>query len=338
MDSAQSIDSYSDLKALSDTRRLMLIRLLMRGPATLSQLGDRVGESAAWVRHHLKILEAAGFVQYVRSQRVGGFTEKYYQASAQAYFIHRAILPEPAARGTLAIVGSHDPAFQSLADAHNQTGASPELRLASVGSLDGLIALRHGFCQLAGCHLRDPDDNSYNISFVRHLFPTDSIGLITFAHRQQGLLVARGNPLGIAGVHDLTRPDVTLVNRRRGSGTRLWLDQELQELGLAAGDIRGYLTEVDTHAAVAQAIQTGSADAGIAVLACAVEADLGFIPLFEERFDFAFGGPAWDERLASPLFDELNGAAARRLIGSRPGYRTTDTGKAVRIQPGPYRS
>ncbi|MGA9533953.1 MAG: substrate-binding domain-containing protein [Anaerolineales bacterium] len=314
---------------MSDARRLAVMRLLMRAPATLSQLGDTLGMSAARVRHHLKILEAAGFVQLIRTRRVGGFTEKYYQASAPAYFIQRAVLPAPAERGTLSIIGSHDPALESLVETHNRQGNGPELYLVSVGSLDGLIALRLGFSQVAGCHLHNPDDESYNVSFVRHLFPADRMGLITFAHRQQGLLVAAGNPLGVVGVQDLVRPDLTFVNRRRGSGTRLWLDQQLQRLGSAAEDIEGYQHEVDTHSAVAAAIESGQADAGIAVMASAVEAGLGFVPLFEERFDLAFGGPGWDEDLAAPLFDELNGARARRLIAGRPGYRSTDTGKTV---------
>jgi molybdate-binding protein/biotin operon repressor len=328
MRSSKRIHNFPDLKILSDARRLRLVQLLMREPATLSQLGQQVGKSAAWVRHHIKVLEVHGIVEQVGSHRAGGFIEKYYRASAQAYLVHQMILPATPS-GTVHIVGSDDPALVGFVDALNERRGRPSYHLTPVGSLDGLLALRHGLCELAGCHLYDPVDDSYNAGYVRHLFPSDPVRLFTFAYRQQGLLVAQGNPLGIGGLQDLTRPDVTFINRRRGSGTRLWLDQQLLARGLRPQEIGGYQDQVGTHAAVADAVQSGRADAGIAVLACAVAAGLGYIPLFEERFDLAYLGSGPDDAAAIPLLDALNGARARRLIAGLDGYRTTDTGKEV---------
>jgi molybdate-binding protein/DNA-binding transcriptional ArsR family regulator len=321
--------SFPRIKILSDARRLAVIRLLMREPATLSQLGDQLGMSAARVRHHLKILEGEGMVALVRTRPVGGFTEKYYRATAQAYFIQRAILPDPGREGTLFIIGSDDPALALLAQAMKRGRASPVLKAIPVGSLEGLMALRQGFCQVAGCHLYEPLEGTYNTSYVHHLFPGQPMELITLAHREQGLLVAPGNPLGLSGIPDLVARPVRFVNRPPGSGTRLWLDQKLADLGLEANGIEGYRREVSTHAQVAEAVRTGEADVGLAVLAVAQTHELDFIPLFEERFDLVLARPALQDPLVIPLLEALNAGPTRERIAGLAGYRTSQTGTRV---------
>lgn len=326
------INSYDRLKALSDPRRMQLIRRLMRAPATLSQLGEQVGESAAWVRHHIKVLERHDLVELVGDPPAGGFVEKYYRASASAYLVQLLILPAPGPSGAVHIVGSDDPGLRRLADELNAEAVGPEIQLTPIGSLDGLIALRQGLCQLTACHLYDPAADDFNAPFVRQLFPAQAMSLITFCQRQQGLMVASGNPKRIRGLMDLPRPDLTFVNRRNGSGTRHWLDRELRLQGISPGDVRGYSTEVSTHDAVADAVRAGRADVGLGALASARASGLEFIPLFEERFDLVLSHASSVEPSYARLLDRLTSRQARQVLARVPGYQTKHTGEWTEIE------
>lgn len=327
-----NIETIPGLKVLADDRRLAILRLLMNSRATLSQLGETLGMSAARVRHHLKLLEAAGYVELVQTNVVRGFVEKYYQATANAYFINQVVLPSPDPAGTIYEIGSHDPALEMLSRLMETEESLPKLVTVPVGSLDGLIALRQGFCQVAGCHLFDPVDGEYNTSYVRHFFPGQPMHVVTLAHRQQGLLVANGNPHSIQGLADLAREDITLINRNLGSGTRLWLDQQLSVAGLDAANIRGYDNDVNTHSQVAVAVYSGVADVGLAVYAVARHFNLDFIPLFEERFDLVISQDLTSEPLLVPFLDTVNSAEIRRQITGLAGYRTTETGREIQVK------
>jgi molybdate-binding protein len=331
MDDFREIQDISVIKLLSDERRLGIIRRLMRAPNTLSQLGEQLGMSAARVRHHLKLLEAAGMVELDHTRPAGGFIEKYYRASAGAFFFHRAILPHAAKGGTLTVIGSHDPALELLAADLSHDALLPELRPIPVGSLDGLIALKQGLCKIAGCHLYEPLSGTYNVSFVRHLFPGLAMEMVTLTHREQGFIVSPGNPKRIEGLNDLPRADLMFVNRRAGSGTRLWLDWQIREHGFDPALINGYANEVNTHAEVAQAIASGQADLGLAVSAAARASGLAFIPLFEERFDLILSGASLADPLVVRLLDAIASAPVRNRIASLAGYRTSETGNHTHV-------
>ena len=167
-----------------------------------------------------------------------------------------------------------------------------------VGSLDGLVNLRQGLCHLAGAHLLD-ETGDYNTSYVHHLFPDRPVKMVTLAYRTQGLLLAEGNPKGIHSITDLTRKNVTFINRNPGSGTRLWLDREIHRLGLTPNLIRGYMDFVHTHSESADAVQSGKADAALGIQAAAHQHGLDFIPLFEERYDLVI--PVEQVKLVHPL-------------------------------------
>ena len=332
MEPLHRIRNFEQIKTLADARRLTILRLLMAAPATLSQLGVMLGEHPARVRHHLKQLEAADLVEMVEMRVVRGFTEKYYRARASAFLLQDLILPDDPEREYLAVLGSHDLALEALAERLRQQAKSRmELLVLPVGSLDGLIALRQGSAQLAGCHLLDAESGEYNLPYVRHLLPDRQVTLLTLAHRQQGLILPAGNPLGIGGLDDLARPGLVWVNRNRGSGTRLWLDRKLGELGIAPCDLQGYQREVRTHTTVAEAVRRGKADAGLGLQAAAHQFDLDFIPLFEERFDLAIAGEASDNRRLRPLLDDLQSAEFRRLVESLGGYATAHTGDQMTV-------
>lgn len=319
------------MKSLGEPRRLEILRRLMVKAATLSQLGRVMGLHPAKVRYHLKKLEEANLVEFVSSREVRGFVEKYYKATAQAFFLNQIVLPKYDQGNSVIFLGSHDPALELLADRLEQVGPGIKLIAIPVGSLDGLIALRQGFCQMTGCHLYDPADGEYNTSYVRHFFPGQPMHLVTLAHRLQGLLIPPGNPKQVQGVGDLVRKDLTLVNRKPGSGTRLWLDQQLKSIGVSPDQVHGYSYEVRTHSEVAQAVLTGKSDVGLAVFAAAKLFKLDFIPLFEERFDFVLHADDFQSNLFLPIFEHLHSTQFRNEFTQLGGYDAHDTGKEFNI-------
>jgi len=303
----------------------------MSEPATLSQLGERLEMHPAKVRYHLKLLEEAGLVMLTATNVVRGFVEKYYQASARAYQVSLAILPQPDQSSMLMITGSHDLALELLAESLRQQPLKSAVYALPVGSIDGLIALRQGIGQMAGIHIFDPDSGEYNLPFVRHLFPDQRVHLFTLAHRQQGLIVAAGNPLALNDLADLARSDVRFVNRRRGSGTRLWIDQQLQIAQILPGQINGYAWEANTHLQVAEAVLQGRADAGIGLEAAARRFDLGFVPLFQERYDLVILDEDYQSQLVLPALDYLQKASFRRSVAELGGYDTQQMGVELSV-------
>jgi putative molybdopterin biosynthesis protein len=258
--------------------------------------------------------------------------EKYYRARARAFVFQEIILPVSTARETIAVLGSHDLALEVLARQLGQKKSFLiDLLVLPVGSLEGLIALRQGASQLAGCHLLDADSGEYNLPYVRHIFPDREISLITLAYREQGLMVSPGNPQQIHGLQDLVREDVTMVNRNRGSGTRLWLDHQLAQVSLSPQALHGYNREVRTHTAVAEAVRQGKADAGLGLMASACQHGLDFIPLFQERFDLAIPQEQVENQRLRPLLDYLQSAEFRHLVQGLEGYDTAHTGD--QLQP-----
>jgi len=327
----RKVNDYPVMRLLGDPRRLAILQLLMEKPATLSQLGAALGVTPARVRHHLVQLETAGYVELVATRPVRGFTEKYYKATAQSYWLNLTLMPEPPRQGRLVVFGSHDPALEMLAGWMKSNPATPDMVAYPVGSLDGLIALRQGFSQAAGCHLFDPVGGEYNISYVRHFFPDQSMHVVTLAHRQQGLLITPGNPRGIRSLADILREDVTFINRERGSGTRLWLDQQLDAMGVDTQKITGYQTEVNTHTQSAEAVRQGHAHTGLAVLAAARLSGLDFIPLFEERFDLVIPDHEFHSHLILPVLDRIQTGRFRNLLEELGGYNTQQTGKEIEL-------
>ncbi len=323
MSTVENLTTFEQIKLLSDSRRREILRRLMAGPATLTHLGQALGEHPAWVRHHIKKLEEAGLVEIAEIKVTSGVTEKFYRTRAGAFLIQEMVLPQETDRPTIIFSGSHDLAVERLA---GQLSAYINLLTLPIGSLDGLVALRQGFCHLSGCHLLDAD-GEYNTPFVRHLFPDRAMILVTLAHREQGLLLAPSNPKSIRGIPDLARPDVTLVNRQKGSGTRLWLDNELHRLGIPAESIRGYRHEVRTHTECAQFVQRGEADVAIGLQAAARQHNLEFIPLFHERYDLTI--PQEQTSTVSPILDHLQSDDFRRDAAGLSGYDTTHTGEQI---------
>ena len=322
------LNSTDQIRILADPRRLQILRRLMAQPATISQLGRIFGEHPAWIRHHLKRLEQAGLVELDSTRLTGGYTEKFYKAIAPAFVLQNVILPEEPKANPILLMGSHDLALELLVEIVHQADSNIHLLPVPVGSLDGLIALRNGLTPLTGCHLLDPASGEFNAPFVRHLFPDLDIVLITLAHREQGLIIARGNPLGIRSIMDLVRSGLTFINRNRGSGTRLWLDHQLRDKGISPKQINGYSQEMVSHTSLAHAIKQGFADAGIGLKAAAVKENLDFIPLFTERYDLIIPHDRVENPEIVPIIDMVRSQTFHRKVTSLAGYEDYHTGES----------
>jgi putative molybdopterin biosynthesis protein len=324
MNKVETLHAFEQIKLLSDTRRLQILRLLMASPASLTQLSRNLNQSPAWVRHHILALESARLIELSEVRITGKVTEKFYRARAGAFLLQELILPE-GGKPAIVFSGSHDLAIEKISA---QIADHLTLLTLPVGSLDGLVNLRQGLCQVSGAHLLDKS-GEYNAPFVRHLFPDRVMDLVTLAYRTQGLMLAPGNPKGVHGVADLARAGLRFINRNPGSGTRLWLDSELERLGVPPESVEGYEYVVNTHTECARAIAAGEVDAALGLQASAQQFKLHFIPLFEERYDLVL--PQEQENALAPLLDRIQTAAFRRDLNAMSGYNTTHSGEQVSL-------
>jgi len=228
---------------------------------------------------------------------------------------------------TIFCIGSHDITLDLLAQF--LSGQNRRLVSANVGSQGGLIALRRGEAHLAGSHLLDPVTGEYNLRYIRQYLPETPVRVVTLVGREQGLLLAKGNPKGILSLADLARPEITFVNRQRGAGTRVLLDYHLDLDRIDAAHIRGYGTEEYTHLGVAAAVASGRADCGLGIAAAAKALELDFAPLYKERYDLVIPEEHAQTPLLAPLFDTLNSFLFRGAVSALPGYDTSLMGRII---------
>jgi putative molybdopterin biosynthesis protein len=228
---------------------------------------------------------------------------------------------------TIFCIGSHDLTLDLLAQF--LAGHSRRLASANVGSQGGLIALQRGEAHLAGSHLLDPETGEYNLSYLPRYLPGVPVRLVALVGREQGLLVKKGNPLGVHSLTDLVRPEVRFVNRQRGAGTRVLLDYHLKLNGLPTDEILGYNQEEYTHLGVAAAVASGRADCGLGIAAAAQALDLDFIPLFQERYDLVVPKRFAESPLLEPLWEIISGDEFRKAVARMPGYDVSVMGKVI---------
>jgi putative molybdopterin biosynthesis protein len=195
-----------------------------------------------------------------------------------------------------------------------------------VGSFGGLAALRDGLCHVAGSHLLDPETGEYTLPYVEQLLPLRDVSIVRLVHREQGLIVAAGNPAGITGIEDVARRGLRYVNRQRGAGTRVLLDHELAQGGISPEAIAGYEREEHTHLAVAAAVAAGRVDCGLGVLAAARAFALDFVPVAQEPYDLVFE----PDPILDPLWALLESEDFRAAVTDLGGYDTTEMGRRIR--------
>jgi putative molybdopterin biosynthesis protein len=230
---------------------------------------------------------------------------------------------------TIVAIGSHDLTLDLLADEMGQRYPGRRLSSANVGSLGGLLALSRGEAHLAGSHLLDEETGEYNVPYIRRILPDTPVVLLGFVQREQGLIVPKGNPKGIQGLADLTRPDVVTINRQRGAGTRVLLDYRLKLAGIDPRAIQGYERQEFTHLAVAAAVASGAADCGMGILAAARALGLDFVPLDSERYDLVIPAEHYRSERLSPLLEIIRSPAFAARVRTLGGYATPQIGEVL---------
>ena len=236
----------------------------------------------------------------------------------------------------ISVSASHDLLFGSLRDCALQS-SKVLLDIDFVGSGSALERLNRDECVMAGMHL--PLDHAHLCrrgSFVhselgRHLRLGDH-KMIRFASRQQGLMVARGNPLGINSLSDLLRPAVSFVNRQPDSGTRVLLDQLLQHYHLSSGMITGYDSAETTHLSVAATVAAGYASCGFGLLAAAEHFDLDFVPVLREWYCIVCRKPQLESDAVQAVISVLRSEDFRKLANSIPGYSAESAGEIISLR------
>lgn len=229
---------------------------------------------------------------------------------------------------------SHDQALLALRD-HGLASAQDKahLDIRFTGSVDAIRDLNDGRCVLAGFHIPlQPRAGSLTEQVYKPLLQTGQHKLIGFAQRMLGLMVAPGNPLNIHRLQDLTLPDRRFVNRPQGSGTRVLLDEALAEAGLKTSALPGYARTEPSHTAVAQAVATGQADAGLGTALAAASRGLGFVPLMQEHYFLVCLKSALDTPAVQALLHTLQTEAWQEQLAALPGYSPWRSGDVLSLR------
>jgi len=238
--------------------------------------------------------------------------------------------PRQEIEATLVFIGSHDNILDVIANQLYKQRPPTRISSAHVGSMGGIMAIRRGEAHLAGTHLLDEKTGEYNISFIKRFLADTPLQLINLCYREQGLIVRKGNPLGIKGFTDIAERRLSFINRQNGAGTRLLTDKVLHDLKIAPATIQGYSHEEYTHMSVAAAIAGGSVDAGMGIRAAAVALHLDFVPVTEERYDLILPLKFLEDSKVGIVLDLLrNDRDFHEKVLGLGGYDLRDCGKVM---------
>lgn len=322
-----------------DPRLLDLLRALQRN-ATLRAATDELGLSyrAAWgLLMDATNLAGAPLAELQRGR--GARLTRYGTALLQSDDRLReavgslsdrlALAPEPGTAKALPLrlVASHDPLLAEFCDRFARpTGLIEEASFR--GSEASLTLYARGGADIAGFHV----DGGSNAATLRRYLKPRRDRLVRFADREQGLIVAHGNPKKLMSMADVASKRAHFINRQKGAGTRALVDRMLRDAGIGPERILGYATEEYTHLAVAATIATGRADAGLGVRAAAARFDLDFVPLIEEHYWLAFRERTLASASAQQLLRGLAGKQLSRLARGLPGYDLRGAGKVFNVE------
>ena len=232
-------------------------------------------------------------------------------------------------QNTLVVIGSHDPLLDEVADMMHRVDPTVFMSSSHVGSMGGIMAIRRGEAHAGGCHLLDTETGVYNLSFLKKYFPNGGIRLVRCVGRQQGLMLAKGNPLDIKEFADIAKNGVRYVNRQKGSGTRVLMDYLCEQYAVNVSDIYGYEREELTHTSVAAQIANGSADAGMGIYSAAQLYDLDFLPICIEEYDLIIPDHAWETPVVQQLIATLKSPAFREKMLAMGGYTVDHPGEII---------
>ena len=230
--------------------------------------------------------------------------------------------------GRLFLAGSDDLLIQKALALYNSQSSDSVAYFANIGSMGGLKALRQGVCHIAACHLLQDDNKEYNFQFADSELDRSPV-FVNFSKRQQGLLLAKGNPKAISSIPDLARPDVKIVIRPLITGPRLLLDYEISRSEISAAAITGYQVEVARHIDAGFAVLNNEADAAPAISPVADLLGLDFLPLRWERFDLLINRERFFEPPVQKFVNLLHDPLFRAEAEKFSGYDMSLSGKMI---------
>ena len=235
---------------------------------------------------------------------------------------------------TIVLSGSHDMTIGLLEDCLKRRAPHLKIAASNVGSLGGLVAMKRGEAHVVGTHLLDPKTGVYNLTDIaRMLGARHGCVVVNLAVREQGLIVAPGNPKRLRTLRDLTRAGVRFVNRQPGAGTRVLLDYLLGKLRIVPARIAGYQREEFTHMAVAVAVASGLADCGLGIRSAATALGLDFVPVEREEYDLVMRGDFATTPAARALLDAIRSPEFRQAVSALGGYDLRNAGTVKSVAP-----
>ncbi|MBB5173280.1 substrate-binding domain-containing protein [Texcoconibacillus texcoconensis] len=296
----QPIYTPDDIASLLQISKHTVYELIKRGELEAFKVGNKMR------------IEATAFESYKKRQRIGGQTN---QATSENHLI---------------LTGSHDlllEKFIHLASSYSKE--SLQIQSAFTGSLEGCMSLYRNEANVCSLHWLDESTNTYNVPLVERFFMNEPITVVHFAKRAQGLITTKENPKQIESFSDLTRDDVTFVNRQRGSGTRSLLDTHLAKQGIDPSCISGYDDEEVNHFATATKVKTNEGDVTLGIEAAAKQLDLNFIPLVEEQFDLVIKWNDNSSQKLQALLDTLQNEQLIDVLKTFEGYDLEKSGQIL---------
>lgn len=291
-------------------------KILKVSKYTLYELVKRGEIPAHHIGRQLRI-DPAVLEQYLRGSFGAG--------NAPPAAVHSTLPASP----TIRFIGSHDPIVELLFEFLKHAPLPVESSLSFKGSMDGLIALYRQEADISGIHLWDDVAKDYNISFVKHVIPGESVCIVNLVQREQGFIVAPGNPFNLQTWDDIAIEGLNFINRQKGSGTRLRLDSYLRAAKISPDQILGYENEETTHSGIACHVANGQADVGVGVKAAAQRLGLDFVPLFQERYDLVCLGRTTKTSAWQQLISILKSPGFIQAVNQQNGYDTSMTGKII---------
>lgn len=251
----------------------------------------------------------------------------------QAVEVHSPVAPQTSTSVSTnrpLVITGHDISLDILANHMEQ--AIPTIRplRSFVGSLDSLISMYKGESDIVSTHLLDGDTGEYNLPYIRKLLVGSSYVVVNLLSRNAGLYVQPGNPFALKGWSDLSRPGLRFVNREKGSGARVLLDEQLRLHGIKPDHLNGYDHIQTNHLGVATKVATGEADVGIGIEKTAsIVGKIDFIPLVQERYDLVILKTTWSQTWIPTFLQIMQSDTFKKELRSIPGFDLSLTGKIL---------
>ena len=226
------------------------------------------------------------------------------------------------------IISGQDVLLDLLANHLQQNDVNTQR--AYLSGFEGLLSLYEGKVSAAACHLYDGED--FNASYVKSLMPGIPALLINLSYRRLGFYVKAGNPKKIYGWEDLKRGDISILNRRPGSGARIVLDMQLKKMGIDSAAVRGYDTIMKSHLTMAAAVAEGEADLALGTERVSKQIEgIEFIPLLEERLDLVLRRESLNDSAVQTLLKLMGSKEFRREASRFSGNDYRDMGKITEV-------